>query len=160
MAANKATAAYRPRWAATTTTVTLALLLLGVSTVPSHSFLASCLCRRPGRLSRPRSCGCDALRVVAVASEQLAGSEVNLDRSDERAASSVPRTPRLIDDVKTGDKVIGYVADTTKFAAFVDVGVVRKGSQVRGKVRCMLCHLHAVQYRQEVGVWSATVREL
>lgn len=37
---------------------------------------------------------------------------------------------RWIRDVKTGDKVIGYVADTTGFAAFVDVGVVRHGSKV------------------------------
>ncbi|CAN0480068.1 unnamed protein product [Laminaria digitata] len=34
--------------------------------------------------------------------------------------------------MKAGQKVIGYVSDTTDFAAFVDVGVVRKGSKVRG----------------------------
>ena len=37
---------------------------------------------------------------------------------------------RWIKDTKAGDKVIGYVAETTKFAAFVDVGVVRHGSKV------------------------------
>ena len=34
--------------------------------------------------------------------------------------------------MKAGQKVIGYVSDTTDFAAFVDVGVVRQGAKVGG----------------------------
>lgn len=41
---------------------------------------------------------------------------------------------RWIKEMKAGDKVIGYVADTTKFAAFVDCSVVRRGAKV-----CVLC---------------------
>lgn len=40
---------------------------------------------------------------------------------------------RWINDMKAGQKVIGYVADTTRFAAFVEVGVVRRGAKVIGK---------------------------
>ncbi|CAM9715687.1 unnamed protein product [Scytosiphon promiscuus] len=36
---------------------------------------------------------------------------------------------RWIKEMKAGDKVIGYVADTTKFAAFVDCSVVRRGAK-------------------------------
>ncbi|CAM9248121.1 unnamed protein product [Ectocarpus fasciculatus] len=36
---------------------------------------------------------------------------------------------RWIKELKTGDKVIGYVADTTNFAAFVDCSVVRQGAK-------------------------------
>lgn len=135
---NAASAAYRPRWVATPVTVTLALLLLGLSMIPSHAFLASCLCRRPGRLSRSRNGGCNPFRVVAVASQEVGGGMVNVDPSEERGVSAGPQPPRWINDIKTGDKVIGYVADTTNFAAFVDVGVVRKGSQVSGKLQCTL----------------------
>lgn len=39
---------------------------------------------------------------------------------------------RWIKDMKAGQKVIGYVSDTTDFAAFVDVGVVRQGAKVGG----------------------------
>lgn len=42
---------------------------------------------------------------------------------------------RWIKDMKAGQKVIGYVSDTTDFAAFVDVGVVRHGSKVRDVFR-------------------------
>lgn len=41
---------------------------------------------------------------------------------------------RWIKEMKAGDKVIGYVADTTKFAAFVDCSVVRRGAKVRRAV--------------------------
>lgn len=54
------------------------------------------------------------------------GEERDADADTER---------RWIKDMKAGQKVIGYVSDTTDFAAFVDVGVVRHGSKVRGNSR-------------------------
>lgn len=75
-------------------------------------------------------------------------AEVNEPGDDEAVASSptvvstASSTPtakgnaaadtgrRWIKEMKAGDKVIGYVADTTKFAAFVDCSVVRQGAKV------------------------------
>lgn len=39
---------------------------------------------------------------------------------------------RWIKEVKAGMKLIGYVENTTQFAAFVEVGVVRRGAKVGG----------------------------
>lgn len=50
-------------------------------------------------------------------------------RAKGSAATEAGR--RWIKEMKAGDKVIGYVADTTKFAAFVDCSVVRRGAKVR-----------------------------
>lgn len=60
-----------------------------------------------------------------------------------KAASDAKETPavgagrRWIKEMKAGDKVIGYVADTTKFAAFVDCSVVRRGAKVRAVTKVL-----------------------
>ncbi|CAN0042952.1 unnamed protein product [Ectocarpus sp. 12 AP-2014] len=55
------------------------------------------------------------------------GATEKKQRNSGGAAAKAGR--RWIKELKTGDKVIGYVADTTKFAAFVDCSVVRQGSK-------------------------------
>lgn len=55
------------------------------------------------------------------------------DKKQQRntgGAAAAKAGRRWIKELKTGDKVIGYVAETTKFAAFVDCSVVRQGSKV------------------------------
>lgn len=68
-------------------------------------------------------------------------AEAAADAKDTAAAGA---GRRWIKEMKAGDKVIGYVADTTKFAAFVDCSVVRRGAKVgavhRG-CRCWVCSL-------------------
>lgn len=121
---------------AATVTGTLALVLLGVATAPSQAFLAGGLCPRPGQVAaRPHGTSDSGVRTLAVASQQTpqALPTVKVKEDDN------PQGRRWINEVKTGDKVIGYVADTTNFAAFVDVGVVRRGAQVR--IGC--CPLYA-----------------
>lgn len=61
----------------------------------------------------------------AGAGETKAGDASNTSEETEQ---------RWIKDMKAGQKVIGYVADTTNFAAFVDVGVVRQGAKVCGRM--------------------------
>ncbi|CAN0128831.1 unnamed protein product [Ectocarpus sp. 6 AP-2014] len=55
------------------------------------------------------------------------GATEKKQRNSGGAAAKAGR--RWIKELKTGDKVIGYVADTTNFAAFVDCSVVRQGSK-------------------------------
>lgn len=52
------------------------------------------------------------------------------ERDDNVRAAGKVKRQRWINEVKAGDKIIGYVKDTTNFAAFVDVGVVRRGAKV------------------------------
>lgn len=70
------------------------------------------------------------------------GATEKKQRNSGGAAAKAGR--RWIKELKTGDKVIGYVADTTNFAAFVDCSVVRQGSKVGvlpgGMSRCRWCH--------------------
>lgn len=129
---------HHPRRAAAATGAAF-LALLGASTAPSHAFLAttSAYPTHPGRSTRQRA-GSDlrtSMTPVAVALPE------GQPASTARAVPAVPAAEvnlegggtserRWINDVKSGDKVIGYVTDTASFAAFVDVGVVRKGSQV------------------------------
>lgn len=125
---------------AATVTGSLALLLLGVVTAPSQAFLANGLCPRSGKVAaRPRGTGDGAVRSLAVADQQTPQA---LPTAKVKEADN-PQGRRWINEVKTGDKVIGYVADTTNFAAFVDVGVVRRGTQVR--TGCCLCRLRTAQ---------------
>ena len=58
--------------------------------------------------------------------------------------------------MKAGQKVIGYVSDTTDFAAFVDVGVVRRGSKVRDSrtQQVVFTFATAVQVTEQVQLWS------
>lgn len=53
------------------------------------------------------------------------------DTSSAKGSAATEAGRRWIKEMKAGDKVIGYVADTTKFAAFVDCSVVRRGAKVR-----------------------------
>lgn len=108
-------------------------LVLACGRSPCHSFTMGPAVNLPysGRSSvgsngvvrpRPRWAVSAALAQDVVAATALTdGGSGGPDARSDR---------RWIHDVKTGDKVIGYVADTTGFAAFVDVGVVRHGSKV------------------------------
>lgn len=114
------------------------IALLGSS--PADAFLVgSAVCARgAGRSTRSRNTSglCVTMSpTVATAKAQAAGSEGGSRAIADisvggRAAEGVDSARRWIKEVKSGDKVIGYVTDTTRFAAFVDVGVVRKGSKV------------------------------
>eukprot|EP00752_Nemacystus_decipiens_P003968 g3634.t1 len=126
------------------------MVLCGVS--PSHAFLAAghtvfssqqTCCRN----SRCSSTAMSTERDLTSPAVMAAAAEVN-EPADEAAGSSSPTMistasdtlsakgsaateagRRWIKEMKAGDKVIGYVADTTKFAAFVDCSVVRRGAK-------------------------------
>lgn len=73
--------------------------------------------------------------VAAAAAGSTSGTNTGGGATDKKkqrntggAAAKAGR--RWIKELKTGDKVIGYVADTTNFAAFVDCNVVRQGAKV------------------------------
>lgn len=74
-----------------------------------------------------------------VSSSSPASSGNSKDEAGETKAGDASNASeetgqRWIKDMKAGQKVIGYVADTTNFAAFVDVGVVRQGTKVCGRM--------------------------
>lgn len=130
------------------------LVLCGAS--PSHAFLAAGhtvfapqqqSCRNSRCSSTTMSTERDLASPAAVVA---AAAEVNEPAGDEAGASSptvistasdtassattesaaTEAGRRWIKEMKAGDKVIGYVADTTNFAAFVDCSVVRRGAKV------------------------------
>lgn len=130
------------RWAATAGALTL---LCGAS--PCCAFLAGHVVCVPqsgrssgggsrGSCTRPRADSCLSALSPSVAAEVEAAcasggvsSSPSADAAEETGADA-DTGRRWIKDMKAGQKVIGYVSDTTKFAAFVDVGVVRHGTKV------------------------------
>lgn len=108
-------------------------LVLACGTSPCYSFTIGPVVHLPypGRSSvgsngvvRPRP----RWAISAVSAQDVVAATALTDGGSGGPEARTNR--RWIHDVKTGDKVIGYVADTTGFAAFVDVGVVRHGSKV------------------------------
>lgn len=76
---------------------------------------------------------------AGVSSSSAASSDSSKDEAgdtkpEDASNASEETGQRWIKDMKAGQKVIGYVADTTNFAAFVDVGVVRQGAKVCGSM--------------------------
>lgn len=137
------------RWRVSGALAAAATLLCGAS--PSHAFLAaghtvfapqqSCRNSRCSgtMMSTERDLASPAV-VAAAAEVTEPGDEAGAssptvistssDTSSAKGSAATEAGRRWINEMKAGDKVIGYVADTTKFAAFVDCSVVRRGAKV------------------------------
>lgn len=119
-----------------------AVILAVLSISPLQAYLPGRLCPRDGGSIRKSSSLCVATSSVVKPTAPAPGDPKDKDH-ERRKVHSVTgeqagdpavegvNSRRWIQDIKSGDKIIGYVRDTTNFAAFVDIGVVRRGAKVR-----------------------------
>lgn len=116
-------------------------LALLCGALPCESFLVSHVACEPesgrcsGRSMRPRANLCMSTVTPPLAASATGGvpstsSAASEETTGGNAGADASTGRRWIKDMKAGEKVIGYVTDTTTFAAFVEVGVVRQGSKV------------------------------
>lgn len=121
--------------------LSIAVSLAVLSISPLQAYLPGRLCSRDGGSIRKSSALCVATSSVVKPTVPAPGDPK--DEDHERRVGSVTgeqagdpavegvNSRRWIQDIKSGEKIIGYVRDTTNFAAFVDIGVVRRGAKAR-----------------------------
>lgn len=125
-----------------------ALALLGAA--PSQAYLSGRLCcqdKQSYRSSGSLYAATSSAPGTRIPGEEEHGSDnrrmMTISTAEARVDGATAETGnnrRWINDVKSGDKIIGYVKDTTNFAAFVDVGVVRRGTKVSPKLPRLNMH--------------------